>query len=1027
MSDTRTLDIAFNDGQDESIDRVWLPNGKLRALFNGRLTRDGRLEVRPGYTSLSRSSVSFTGARFHAFDLTTYQGQLIALGTEDTASYTPAYPNQVYTYIGSQGWTTQTTSSFAPQLSCVTELRALWQAPYGNTMTNSDIAYANGYVCVCTTDQATSGCSVYVLDAETGVVVAQRRESGIDSARVAACGNIFLIVFRNTSSELVAGKLDTTDLAAGFTGSFTITTGAGGSLSWDLSGYDSTNALVSYNISASSLMRLRFLTTSLTAAAGLSVGSKNGNSAVIGNPTNGIVWAFTDGNDVELRTVNASLSVTVGPTDVLGPSSGALSGSANVVGTPALAFINSTTVAVHAENAGSLGIGDSVFTFRALSDHSESEGDRNGNVNIRSKLYSIEAPSSSTSDRPLGVGTLIVDGNTSGTDQVYADCIQGTGTSEATITAAVWNYGVADKLDAAASSSSKHGRSSVATDGSGTFWAVVGVLDESGLGTANRGTPQVVRFKSGTNERRQTAEMQGALYVAGGFTYYYDRGTIPAESGFLDTPVISQITQGTAGSLTQLATYRYVAVYEWQDAQGRLHRSTPSTPRSVTLTGSNDETFVQVSTPRSLRRAPLSGDANACKIVIYRTMPGDSVFFRVAETSAAGSATYADVANANDQTSDAVAQTRPILYIQSQKPTANVAAQPCRFMAAGRDRIIYGGHPDPYLVRLSQLTFPAEPVENASPNAFAFQTRLPEPVTAVEAFGDSYIAFTADAIYAIPGAGPQRNGSGEFFAPQALDTDGGCIDWRSVVSCAEGTFFQSAADRLCILRPGGGVEWIGQPIRDTLATYPVITGSVLCTATPRVVFSCTNSAGDAGVLLAYDLRRKVWSVDTVGAVTAVTEYDGRLAYVQGGLVYLEDAAIAQGSGALPTLSPRTGSIAPFGPNGRGHVCEVIALVTYLGDATVEGFISYDDGVTWTSMGSHTVTAVALSNIVTGNALTSGDTIPLSFDPQRHETSRFSLRIDVTNATNTGGSRLHGLSITVQQTPGLVRLPAAYKR
>lgn len=1009
---TRVIELPINGGQNEGADRTLLEPGELRQLFDGRLTRDGRVEVRPGYTSLGRASVGTTDGRFYAYDVNQFRDQLLAYGTPDSISFTPTYPRALFTYIGSQGWAPQVASAL-DQLPYVQDLEVVFQAPYGNVMSNSDIAYANGYLCVTTCDVGAATNSVYIMNATTGVIVKQQRNTSMVSARCCAVGNTFIIVVRTSAGDLFGERFDTTDIDGGFVGLTSLVTAElGNTNGWDLAPLGGTSDfLISFNRSAANAMRLRRLDTSFVTVNTADVSTKSGNSAVIGDTTNGVLWAIVDGNDVELRTLSTALAVTVGPTDVLGPSSAGPTG--NAIGTPALAFTGPITnrAVVQIQNSGTLGIDNMAFVAVSTATHTIVASETAENVRVSSKLYTQEAGAQTSLG--IGLGTMIVGGNTSGTDQVYASCIQSI--DDSNYCGARWNYGIADKLDSASSSSSSHGRSSIATDGSRMFFGCVAVLDEGSIGTAARGTLQVVRWRSGAALRRQSAEMQGALYVAGGFAYYYDRGTVPVESGFLDTPVIASVTQGTVGSLTLLGTYSYVAVYEWQDAQGRIHRSTPSVPFAVTMTGANDSNSVLVSSPRSLRRSARFSDGNAVKIVVYRANPDDSVFFRVAEGTAAAAASYADTVAVVDTVSDATSQTRPVLYTQSQKPIANVAMQPCRFLAAGRDRMIFGGLPDPYMVQLSQLAFPGEPIENASPNNFAFQARLPEPVTGVACPGDSYVAFTTGGIYEIPGEGPQRNGNGEFFTPRAIFSDGGCIDWRSIVETARGTFFQLDTDKIFLLGLDGSCTWVGQPVRDTLTDYPTIVGATLCSATQRVVFACTNVAGSDGVLLIFDLRRNIWSVDRVGATRAVTEYLGRLAYCgTDGLVYLENSAIAAG-GTMPTLSLRYGDFRLFSALGNGDVVKVGLLVTYLGDSTVEGFISYDDGKTWTSMGSFAVTTAntALGNPVSGSALASGDPVPLVFTPKKRGVDRFALRFDVTNATDTGACRLHTLSLELQ--------------
>jgi hypothetical protein len=85
-----------------------------------------------------------------------------------------------------------------------------------------------------------------------------------------------------------------------------------------------------------------------------------------------------------------------------------------------------------------------------------------------------------------------------------------------------------------------------------------------------------------------------------------------------------------------------------------------------------------------------------------------------------------------------------------------------------------------------------------------------------------------------------------------------------------------------------------------------------------------------------------------------------------------------------------------------------------GDCTLELFISYDDGKTWTTCGTQSLTSADY---------TSGDPISLLFDPRVHDVDRFALRVDVTNGSNTAGVRLHALAIEAESEEFLTRRPA----
>lgn len=1015
----RVFDVAFNDGQDEGVDKIALPDGRFRSLLNCRLQRDGRIEPRKNYVSLTNATSG--GFTYTAYDLATFRDRLIALGSSDAAA---TYGRVVFNYVNNANTVWQ--SHFGAAVPPITELEKVYQSPAGFTADSADIAYANGQLCLVQADATNTSILVTRIDEGTGTILETLKltaafVSTVPSARVVACGNVFVVVMRRTNGTLDAYTYDTASGAAGgFAGPTTIeATAATGSLQWDLSPLGgTTDFLISYPRPAAGNTRLRRYTSAVVLVNTLDIAATLADSAVIGDTTHGVLYALRIGNDIVLRTCSTALVVTVGPTSVLG----AAVGLSNAVCQPALAFHGTANVSVVGANAGTLGDQDTQFSIRSIAAHALVTSGQTTNMRTSTKLFT--AAQTSTTIESYGIGSLPAGGNESSTRRFFSTAIHGVDRTRG-VCAAAWNYGFADPLQLELTTNTG-GRSSLVTDGSGNYWGVCGALTDSNIGSQVAGLAQIVKFRAATTDRRQAVEMQGALYLSGGINYLFDGGFSSAEAGFLDVPVIdSTVVASAAGALTLLAAYKHIALYEYTDGNGNKHRSAPSDFIETTLTGANNALTFTVSAPHTLRR---QGSAiNGVKVVLYRNTPNDSVFYRVAETTVLNSVAQVGTVTIVDTRSDVSAQEQEVLYNFSQKPIINVSPQPCRFQAVGKDRIIYGGLPDAYQVAFSQLTFPAEPVESASPNNFAFVARLPEPVTGVAAFGDAYIAFTADAIYQIPGAGPQRNGTGEFFYPQALYSDGGCIDWRSIVACGEGIFFQLDTDKIFLLSPQGGATWVGQPIRDTLADFPVIVGSCLCSSTQRVVFACTNVAGSDGALLVYDLRRKVWSVDPVGATSAVVEYLGRLAYIQGGVVFLENAAVSAGSGALPSVSVRTGSFKLFPANGQGTLCKVVLSGTYQGDSTIEGFISYDDGKTWTSMGPFAATAAQLFNPVTGAAISAGDPVCAVFTPNRREVDRFALRFDMTHGTDTGGTWLHMVSLDVEAAEFITRQPARNQR
>ena len=256
----------------------------------------------------------------------------------------------------------------------------------------------------------------------------------------------------------------------------------------------------------------------------------------------------------------------------------------------------------------------------------------------------------------------------------------------------------------------------------------------------------------------------------------------------------------------------------------------------------------------------------------------------------------------------------------------------------------------------SKLAFPGEPIEFAPEGEIAYRKSIGEPVTAVMALDEQYLVSSARSLYRIAGAGPDHSGQGEFLDPERLPGLGGVSDWRSVVETPTGYFFQSSDDKLYFADRGGSVSWVqGQAVRDTLALYPVITAATYAREQNCVFFACRNSAGSAGVLLVFDLRREIWYVDSEsalnGTVSAAVDYEKRLAFASNGVVYREQVGtyLAAG-GRVITGNIRNGSLASWnhlrrvGIRGSGLA---------VGTPSLTVNIDVENGAGFSSLGAHT--------------------------------------------------------------------------
>lgn len=373
-----------------------------------------------------------------------------------------------------------------------------------------------------------------------------------------------------------------------------------------------------------------------------------------------------------------------------------------------------------------------------------------------------------------------------------------------------------------------------------------------------------------------------------------------------------------------------------------------------------------------------------------------------------------------DVLSDTDLASQELIYTSLASPQSDHAPPPHEYVWAGSERLQTSGQPKGDRWTVTKLLQPSAPACFAQEGILGFSNRTVGNIEASVVTGSSTVHFTRRKLWRVSGRGPESNGTGEFLAAEEIQSTGGLksLGWRSIVDFTDGVAFQLADDKLYLLEGGQQPEWFGQPVRDTLALFPVITAAVHVAQRQALVFACQDTAGTTGALLVYDLRRKVWSQDPVGKVDALAEYNGRLVYLQGGVAFLED--LTPGVGTFVALTVTMGDFGTFGLLGWGSVQKCVVLGTYRGDCQLEVQISYNGGRTWVTLGNFAVTAAA--------GYTINDPVELEFVPAIQEVSRFSLRFLVTSASsNSEGMWLHALRLQHNTHKGTVRKGSAFTR
>jgi hypothetical protein len=279
-------------------------------------------------------------------------------------------------------------------------------------------------------------------------------------------------------------------------------------------------------------------------------------------------------------------------------------------------------------------------------------------------------------------------------------------------------------------------------------------------------------------------------------------GIRPTQPLFKDTPV------APSGGLVTGARYGFLYCFATTDARGVVHRSGPSDPTfyTPTLSGANRVDFY--ADDRNVPPSRLFNDTSDAPNIrytleLYRTEANGATFY----LEQAGPCLSAFSAG---ELTDTELRTQPVLYTTGGA-LEHACPPPARYAALGLGRVFLLGTEDDYVWPSGALLQGEAPWWNAV-------TSFPVPglgvITGGAELDQSMIVFRESSIYAISGDGPADTGDGAF-AVQAVSTDVGCIDARSIVRVPDGLLFLSH-DGIAILTRALAVVRVGKGVEDFL-------------------------------------------------------------------------------------------------------------------------------------------------------------------------------------------------------------------
>lgn len=357
------------------------------------------------------------------------------------------------------------------------------------------------------------------------------------------------------------------------------------------------------------------------------------------------------------------------------------------------------------------------------------------------------------------------------------------------------------------------------------------------------------------------SQINGNLNMVGGYLRQYD-GTSVYEHGFHlypEAPVLT-LTDPDSGSVAA-GTYSYVVCWEWVDNAGLLHRSAPSVPTTVVMTGDYDSVAVTVQPLPITNKATFYNSTNSPVVMaVYRTVSLGTVYYRLNPLQAGfiyNNPDSASFLSYTDGAADATIISNPELYTTGgifpniATPSANLCiTSKNRIWLADCDLNPNQVYPSKQLQPGLAAEFSNEMSQFIDPNG--------GKITALASMDDIILFFKHSTIYYIGGEGPDATGqNGSFTVPILISSDVGCPYPNSVILTKKGVMFQSNKGIYMVDRQLS-ISWVGAPVQSlTNVTGTFVTSAVTNPDVNLVYFSLNT-----GQVLVYNTFFNLWFTQT---------------------------------------------------------------------------------------------------------------------------------------------------------------------
>lgn len=434
-----------------------------------------------------------------------------------------------------------------------------------------------------------------------------------------------------------------------------------------------------------------------------------------------------------------------------------------------------------------------------------------------------------------------------------------------------------------------------------------------------------------TSEDILTAKQLGNnLHIVGGALQIYD-GISVVESGFHLYPENVSLGQSASGGSLSNGTYQVCFLYEWTDNFGQIHRSAPSVPTSISVSGGGSSQKITCTVPTLRLTAKDGTTRTAVSIVGYVTEDAGSVFYRFTSIT---SPTYNDVtADTVSVDCTAVTISNELLYTTGGV-LENEAPPSCSAIEVYKNRVFLGGLEDEI-----GFWYSKEYKNNYAVSFSSEFKKICEPdggdLVAFGILDDKILCLKQTRFYYSFGDGPNDLGEGgEFSEIQFVTEDIGCQVQSSVVRMPRGLMLKTYKG-VYLIDAGFNTQYIGHPVE--AYNDKSVTSGILVDTKNQVRFTTSD-----GPVLVYDYFRDQWSTFTgLSSYGAVMHDSGYTLLKTNGKVLVENESKYKDDKSSYGITIETGWVALDGIGGFQRVYKAFFLADYFSNHKLRVKFAYD--------------------------------------------------------------------------------------